>query len=52
MMTIPVTAIQTPEGVLNAPSEPIPTNAIAIFCDGVSYSVYLPGDTLPAVSQD
>ena len=29
------------------PSEPIPTNAIKVVCDGVNYTVYEQGDELP-----
>jgi hypothetical protein len=31
-----------------SPSQPIPSNAIRVVCDGVNYIVYQPGDTIPA----
>ncbi|WP_175770570.1 hypothetical protein [Burkholderia anthina] len=52
MMTIPVTTIQTADGPANVPATPIPANATAIFCDGTNYTIYMPGDTLPAAPQD
>ena len=30
------------------PSEPIPTNALRVVCDGTNYIVYEEGDELPA----
>lgn len=29
------------------PASPIPANAIAVVCDGSTYTVYEPGDTYP-----
>ena len=29
------------------PSEPIPTNAIRVVCNGTNYTVYKQGDELP-----
>ncbi|MBN3738079.1 hypothetical protein [Burkholderia sp. Tr-20355] len=45
MITIPVAIVN---GVL-APSTPIPSDALAVACDGEIYTVYQPGDTLPEV---
>lgn len=47
MTTIPVT-VDSVTGAL-APSAPIPADAIAIVCDGANYTVYQPGDTVPAL---
>lgn len=30
-----------------SPAEPIPDDAIKVVCDGETYTVYQPGDTLP-----
>ncbi len=48
MTTIPVTTTQTPDGPLLSPARPFPADAIAIRCDGTNYTVYQPGDTVPA----
>ncbi len=45
MMTIP--AVLDANGIQN-PATPIPSDAIAVVCDGTVYTVYEPGDTLPA----
>ena len=34
------------DNVIN-PSEPIPTNAVRVVCDGTNYIVYEVGDELP-----
>lgn len=44
MIAIP--AITDSNGV-QSPSVPIPVDAIAIVCDGSTYTVYQPGDTTP-----
>lgn len=49
MITIPVLSTATPDGPLLSPSQPIPADAIAIRCDGVNYTVYQLGDTVPAL---
>lgn len=49
MITIP--AITDPVTSSLIPSQPIPSNAIAVVCDGTNYTVYLPGDTVPAQFQ-
>lgn len=46
MISIPV--IRGLDGVL-APSEPIPESAIAVVCNGETYTVYEDGDELPVV---
>ncbi|PRZ51237.1 hypothetical protein BX589_12078 [Paraburkholderia fungorum] len=45
MINIPV--LEDLDGSL-VPSEPIPADALAVVCDGTNYTVYQPGDTLPA----
>ncbi|MFM0151460.1 hypothetical protein [Paraburkholderia sediminicola] len=32
------------------PSEPPPADALLVTCDGTNYTVYEPGDELPATS--
>jgi len=49
MITIPV--LTDPVSGVQSPSQPIPTNAIAVVCDGTTYTVYQPGDTVPAQYQ-
>lgn len=44
MITFP--AVLDANGV-QSPSQPIPTDAVAVVCDGTTYTVYGPGDTLP-----
>jgi hypothetical protein len=48
MTTIP--ALVDGNGV-QYPATPIPTDAIAVVCDGTNYTVYEPGDTVPAQFQ-
>ena len=48
MTTIPVVHTTTPDGDLLSPAQPFPDDAIAIRCDGTAYTVYQPGDTVPA----
>lgn len=49
MIAIP--AITDANGV-QSPQTPIPADAIALVCDGSTYTVYEPGDTLPAAPQE
>lgn len=49
MITIQVVRSETPDGELISPASAFPTNAIAIQCDGDTYTVYQPGDEVPAV---
>ena len=56
MITIPVTTIDLTDINGNpttsyVPLSPIPANAIAVTCDGTNYTVYEPGDTVPAQFQ-
>lgn len=39
----------TDESGVQLPSTNIPANAIAVVCDGTTYTVYEPGDTYPPV---
>lgn len=48
MIAIP--AVTDANGV-QSPQTPIPANAIAVLCDGATYTVYEPGDTVPAQAQ-
>ena len=48
MLTIPVTTVTTADGPCLMPSNPLPADAIAVTCDGTNYTVYEPGDTVPA----
>lgn len=57
MIVIPVVVKQMPDGLgdggmvsVNTPQEKIPLEAIAIICDGTNYTVYMPGDTMPALT--
>jgi len=43
MILIPVVLVDS----ILKPSEPIPSNAIKVVCDGVNYTVYEQGDELP-----
>lgn len=43
-MTIP--AVLDANGV-QSPAQPLPASAIAVSCDGSTYTVYEPGDTFP-----
>lgn len=45
MITIPAV---TDENGVQSPQTPIPADAIAVICDGSIYTVYEPGDTVPA----
>lgn len=47
MMTIPAVNIGTTAIPLLAPATPLPDDRILVVCDGVNYTVYQPGDTLP-----
>lgn len=49
MITIPV-ATDPVSGAL-IPSQPFPADMIAVVCDGVNYTVYEPGDTVPSQDQ-
>lgn len=49
MITIPV--VTDPVSGVLTPSQPIPSNAIAVVCTGSSYTVYQPGDSVPAQYQ-
>lgn len=51
MLMIPVMTVTTPDGPCLTPASPFPADAIAIACDGASYTVYEPGDTLPQAPQ-
>lgn len=44
MTTIP--AVTDANGI-QSPQTPIPADAIAVVCDGTTYTVYEPGDALP-----
>lgn len=46
MIAIP--AVTDASGV-QSPALPIPTNAIAIVCDGSTYTIYQSGDELPEI---
>lgn len=48
MITIP--AVTDANGV-QSPQTPIPADAVAVVCDGTNYTVYEPGDTVPAQFQ-
>lgn len=48
MITIPVVRTTTPDGDLLSPAHAFPADAIAVICDGTNYTVYQPGDTVPA----
>ncbi|HQZ60635.1 MAG TPA: hypothetical protein PLQ39_13245 [Acinetobacter sp.] len=43
MILIPVVLVDS----ILKPSEPIPTNAVRVVCDGTNYTVYEQGDELP-----
>jgi hypothetical protein len=45
MISIP--AVTDANGV-QSPETPLPVDAVAIVCDGSTYTVYEPGDALPA----
>ncbi|WP_213761990.1 hypothetical protein [Caballeronia sp. dw_19] len=45
MIAIP--AVTDPESGVQSPSTPIPADAIAVVCDGATYTVYQTGDALP-----
>ncbi len=47
MIQIPVATIDTPDGPLLSPASPFPVDAVVIVCDGTTYTVYQPGDTVP-----
>lgn len=47
MITIP--AVTDASGV-QSPATPIPADAIAVVCNGSTYTVYEPGDTVPTES--
>jgi len=47
MITIP--AITDPATQTQYPSTPVPADAIAVLCDGATYTVYEPGDTVPNI---
>jgi hypothetical protein len=49
MITIPAV---TDESGIQSPATPIPADAIAIVCDGSTYTVYQVGDAIPAISQE
>lgn len=53
MITIPVKQVPSTDEQGNAttaltPSSPIPSNAIAVICDGTNYTVYEPADEVPS----
>lgn len=35
---------------VQSPKTPIPADAIAVVCDGSTYTVYEPGDTVPEIA--
>lgn len=47
MRTISITVIQSPQGPVLTPAEPLPADALAIVCNGTTYTVYEQGDTPP-----
>lgn len=47
MITIPAV---TDANAIQSPATPIPADAIAVVCDGSTYTVYQVGDTVPASS--
>lgn len=48
MITISVKVTKDENGKdILSPSAPIPTNAVAVQCDGKKYVVYQVGDTVP-----
>lgn len=49
MITIPIATDPVTNSLI--PSQPIPANAIAVVCNGTQYTVYQPGDTVPAQFQ-
>jgi hypothetical protein len=49
MLQIPI--IPGPGG-LNKPSQPLPEDALRIECDGEVYTIYQPGDDLPAEGEE
>lgn len=48
MIVIP--AVTDSNGV-QSPQTPIPADAIAVACDGSTYTVYEPGDAVPVQDQ-
>lgn len=48
MITIP--AVLDGNGV-QSPATPIPADAIAVVCDGSTYTVYQPGDQVPELEE-
>lgn len=48
MTTIP--ALVDGNGI-QYPATPFPTDMIAVVCDGMTYTVYEPGDTVPSQDQ-
>lgn len=44
MITIPVVRTMTPDGALLSPAHAFPADAIAIMCDGETYTVYQVND--------
>lgn len=51
MITVPVVIVETDSGAVIAPASPLPDDRIYTVCDGVNYTVYEPGDTVPAQAQ-
>jgi hypothetical protein len=49
MITIP--AVTDPISGALTPALPIPEEAIAVVCNGATYTVYEPGDTVPTQDQ-
>jgi hypothetical protein len=48
MITIPAV---TDANSVQSPQTPISADAIAVVCDGSTYTVYEPGDTVPAAQE-
>lgn len=49
MITIAIILTTDADGEHIAPAQPFPVNRIAVVCDGETYTVYEPGDTVPGL---
>lgn len=51
MILIPAINIGTIGSPTLAPQSPLPENVIAVVCDGINYTIYQIGDTVPSQFQ-